>query len=148
MTFYGPVAQWIRALASGARRKSLLYLQQLTASKQPLTLCLGGRMDKLFEQFLNEKLYLKGVSKQTIQWYHYSFKAFKKSLTGDITKQMLADFVIELRKSGVSTTTMNDYIRGVNVFLGWLYEDEYIPKVLKIKRVKQEETIIETFDTG
>jgi integrase/recombinase XerD len=102
-------------------------------------------MDKLFEQFLNEKLYLKGVSKQTIQWYHYSFKAFKKSLTGDITKQMLADFVIELRKSGVSTTTMNDYIRGVNVFLGWLYENEYIPKVLKIKRVKQEETIIETF---
>jgi integrase/recombinase XerD len=49
-----------------------------------------------------------------------------------------------MRKNGLSSAGMNDYIRGFNVFLAWLHENEHIEQ-LKIKRVKQEEAIIETF---
>jgi site-specific recombinase XerD len=102
-------------------------------------------MDKLFELFLREKQYLSGVSKRTLIWYIYSFKQYQKHFAELPTKPALNQFVMEMRKSGISACTMNDYIRGVNVFLAWLYENEYIPKVLKIKRVKEEQTIIETF---
>jgi integrase/recombinase XerD len=106
-------------------------------------------MDTLFERFLQEKRYLIGVSKKTIEWYKYSFKAYKRVLNGNSealpTQLTLTQFVIELRKSGISAGAMNNYIRGMNVFLGWLFENEYIPQQLKIKRVKEEQTIIETF---
>jgi integrase/recombinase XerD len=102
-------------------------------------------MDKLFELFLREKQYLSGVSKRTLIWYIYSFKKYQKHFTELPSKPILNQFVTEMRKSGISACTMNDYIRGVNVFLAWLYENEYIPKALKIKRVKEEQTIIETF---
>ncbi len=31
-------------------------------------------MDELFNQFLEEKRYLNGVSKKTLVWYTYSFR--------------------------------------------------------------------------
>jgi integrase/recombinase XerD len=105
-------------------------------------------MDKLFEDFLNEKRYLQGVSKKTLEWYTYSYKQYKRVLNGSSetlpTKQTLIQFVMGMRKNGLSTAGMNDYIRGINVFLGWLHENEHISQ-LKIKRVKQEETVITTF---
>ncbi|HEX8090096.1 MAG TPA: site-specific integrase [Blastocatellia bacterium] len=112
-------------------------------------------MDKLFEDFLNEKRYLQGVSKKTLEWYTYSYKQYKRVLNGGTdgaeawsnslpTKHTLIQFVIGMRKNGLSSAGMNDYIRGFNVFLAWLHENEHIEQ-LKIKRVKQEETIIQTF---
>ena len=105
-------------------------------------------MDNLFKLFLREKTYLKGVSKKTIGWYELSYKTYKRLLgecADSPTKHTLTEFVMEMRKRGVSAGTMNNYIRGMNVFLTWLYENEHTPIHLKIKRVKQEETIIETF---
>jgi integrase/recombinase XerD len=105
-------------------------------------------MDKLFEDFLNEKRYLQGVSKKTMEWYTYSYKQYKRVLNGDSealpAKHTLIQFVIGMRKNGLSSAGMNDYIRGFNVFLAWLHENGHLEQ-LKIKRVKQEDTIIETF---
>jgi site-specific recombinase XerD len=81
-------------------------------------------MDKLFERFLQEKTYLKGVSQNTIEWYKFSFKAYKRVLeeADELpTKHALTDFVMNLRKSGISPSACNVYIRGMNSFLTWLY---------------------------
>jgi integrase/recombinase XerD len=102
-------------------------------------------MEALFNRFLEEKRYLSGVSKKTLTWYIYSFRQYKKFSTELPTKQTLNQFVIEMRKSGLSTSGMNDYIRGFNVFLTWLFENEHTPTHLKIKRMKEEQTVIETF---
>ena len=69
-------------------------------------------MDELFNQFLEEKRYLDGVSKKTLVWYTYSFKQYNKHGEGLPTKQTLNQFVIGMRKSGLSTAAINDYIRG------------------------------------
>lgn len=105
-------------------------------------------MEKLFERFLQEKTYLKGVSKNTIHWYEFSFKAYKRvlNLADELpTKHILTDFVMNLRKSGLSPSACNVYIRGMNSFLTWLYENEYTPTHLKIKKLKTDEKVIETF---
>jgi site-specific recombinase XerD len=114
-------------------------------------------MDELFNQFLEEKRYLNGVSKKTLVWYTYSYKQYKRVLNGTDdpestfaryglpTKHTLIQFVIGMRKSGLSEAGMNDYIRGFNVFLTWLFENEHTPTHLKVKKVKEEQTIIETF---
>ena len=41
--------------------------------------------------------------------------------------------------------TCNVYIRGMNSFLSWLHESEYIPEPLKIKQLKTEQKIMQTF---
>ena len=102
-------------------------------------------MDKLFDDFLNEKRYLNGVSKKPLVWYTYSFRQYKKHCTEPPAKQTLNQFVIGMRKRGLSTAAINDYIRGINVFLSWLFENGHIPEHLKVKKVKEEQTIIETF---
>ncbi|MDQ3180626.1 MAG: tyrosine-type recombinase/integrase, partial [Acidobacteriota bacterium] len=105
------------------------------------------RMTNLFEQFLKERIYIKNVSKNTIIFYRSSFKAYQKIL-GDATlptKTDLNNFVIGMRAKGISPVSCNTYIRGINSFLTWLYENEHTKERLKIKQLKCEQKIKKTF---
>jgi integrase/recombinase XerD len=104
-------------------------------------------LNTLFDQFKKEKTYLKGVSQNTIIWYDYSYRAFK-NVCGDVSelsKQVLNEFVIGMRQSGISAVTVNNYIRGMNVFFTWLYENEYTAEHFKIKKVKEEQKVLKVF---
>ena len=105
-------------------------------------------MITLFEQFLKERIYIKNVSKNTIEFYRSSFKAYQKtSASASVpTKQDLNTFVTEMREKGTKPVTCNTYIRGMNSFLTWLYENEHIPAPLKIKQLKCEQRVMKTFD--
>src|SRR5438105_1330763 len=105
-------------------------------------------MKELFEQFLKEKQYLKSVSKKTLIFYQQSLRAYQRIMgEAEFSKTSLKDFVIGLRESGVSTASINCWARGVNSFLSWLHENEYISERLRIKPLKEEQKVVPTYSS-
>lgn len=103
-------------------------------------------MDKLFEQFLKEKLYLQNASPRTIKYFRWVYLRFRNMMNLESlpTKPDLNNWVILLRESGISVSTVNSYIRGMNSFLSWLYENEHIEK-MRMKLLKEPETRLKVF---
>ena len=105
-------------------------------------------MTTLFEQFLKERTYIKNVSQKTLDFYRSSFKAYQKIMDSATLpiKQDLTKFVTGTREQGMKPVTCNTYIRGINSFLTWLYENEHLPQPLKIKQLKCEQRVMKTFN--
>lgn len=106
------------------------------------------KLDELFPLFLKEKQFLSNVSLKTIRFYKHSWRAFRMvfpEVPDPLTRQHLSEFVMQTRGRGVSPTSCNVYIRGVNSFLTWLYESEYLPEKLKIQQLKEDKKVIQTF---
>ncbi|HEY8559466.1 MAG TPA: tyrosine-type recombinase/integrase [Pyrinomonadaceae bacterium] len=94
-------------------------------------------LSKLFAEFIREKQYLNGVSPKTIKYFGYVFSRWNPLIDQFPDKQNIKEFVITLSESGISYFTINSYIRGMNSFLTWLYENEHTPDHLKIKKIKE-----------
>jgi integrase/recombinase XerD len=103
-------------------------------------------LEKLYASFVKEKRFLSNVSQKTVDWYWQSWKAFTRSVqTDEINKQVLMDFMVALRESGLSATSTNTYARAINTFLTWLYENEHLKENLKIKRMKEEKKVYHAY---
>jgi len=50
-----------------------------------------------FDQFLEERQYLKNVAPRTVEWYQLAFKLFSKSGHTELTQHTLQNFVIGLQ---------------------------------------------------
>ena len=62
--------------------------------------------DSLFQQFLNERRFLKNVTPATIEWYETAWKALQRQQNAPsptLTKSTLQHFVVSLRQRGVKT---------------------------------------------
>src|ERR1043165_1697594 len=103
--------------------------------------------EKLFEQFVREKVYLVGVTKKTEAWYWDSWKALKRMMgtPETIDRFFLNEFVIKLREAGVKPRSINTYTCGINSFLTWLWKNNHRGERLRIKPLKVEEKIIPTY---
>ena len=80
----------------------------------------------LFEQFLDQRRYLKNVTPSTIEWYETAFKALQKAhdtSTPALTKSSLQQFVVSLRQRGVKPVSCNTYIKALNAFCLWLRDE-------------------------
>jgi integrase/recombinase XerD len=101
----------------------------------------------LFERFVKEKKFLLGVTPKTERWYRQSWNAFTRTVGSPeiLDRFVLNDFVIRLRESGISPTSVNVYTCAINSFLSWLWENGHISERLKIKEVKAEKKIIQVF---
>lgn len=104
-------------------------------------------IDKLFDQFILDKKYITGLSANTITNYTKSFAAFRKytQVNGCLTKHHLDTFIINCRKAEMQHRTLNSYIANLNVFLGWLFQNQHITEALKLKRVKEEKKVQRRF---
>lgn len=106
-------------------------------------------MDKEFELFLREKRYVQNVSQNTVEFYKYSYKVFKKHIrvtnVAELNKIALTALVANMREAKMSVACINARIRGINPFLTWLYENELINENLKVKKPKMEERVMKTF---
>jgi site-specific recombinase XerD len=72
--------------------------------------------------------------------------SFKKSLKIDeLSKAALQLWVLTLREEGLKITSVISYARGVNSFLSWLSENEYIQQRLQIKILKEPEKVLKVF---
>lgn len=96
----------------------------------------------MFEDFLKEKIYLRGVSHLTIRSYRQAYDRYIKF--GKIfppTEFSLKQFVIGMKDAGLASTTCNISIRAMNSYLTWLKENGHIREPLRIKQVKEEKRV-------
>lgn len=89
----------------------------------------------LFNQFLQDKRYLDNLSETTLRSYNLAFKWFEPYGFGK-----LDEFVVALRKAGMSPGGCNVKIRSINSFLSWCHRKGHIPN-LKIKLLKSKVTV-------
>lgn len=105
-------------------------------------------MEKLFEQFVTERKYLKNVSAKTEDWYWQSWKGLGQlallSAETAPTKAEWAEHIGTLRNRNVSPVSINTYARAINAFLKWAHEDGHIQKLTRIPRLKEERKVIAT----
>jgi integrase/recombinase XerD len=96
-------------------------------------------MDELFNQFINERRYLRNLSEGTLHYYREVYEFFKaKGFDG--SKQSLQAAVISFREKGTSIGAINTYIRGINVFLNWLHT-EHGHENLSLKKLRVEQRL-------
>ena len=99
------------------------------------------------DQFIKERLYLKGVSSKTVAWYGDSFKAFPV-----LERAAIIDRIAELRGRGVKAVSINTWLRCVNTYLHWRdgTGEKCSPQCthVRIPRLKEEQKILETLGEG
>lgn len=98
----------------------------------------------LFDRFLQERVYLKGVSPETLRYYRWVRRAFE-SILANPTKAGMMDGIQKLLASGVSPTSVNTYLRGLNAYIRWLHEEGYLKDLFRVQFLRTEEKILETF---
>jgi hypothetical protein len=103
-------------------------------------------MKDLYELFIKDRRYSKGVSARTEGWYRESWRAFAQALSAasaeTLSKSDFTQVVEALCRRGVSPITINTYARAINAFLRWLHEEERCPKLVRIPRLKEPETVV------
>lgn len=97
----------------------------------------------LFERFLQERTYLKGVSPDTIRYYGCVSRAFETILT-EPTKAGMLECIQRLLERGVSPISVNAYLRGLKAYVRWLHQEGYLKEVFKIQPLKTEQKILGT----
>lgn len=107
-------------------------------------------MQELIEQFVKEKQYLKNVTEKTVRFYHNSLNALIRTIgiirPSELNKALLNECIIKWRESGLSAISCNTYISGINSFLTWLHENRYTTEHLRMRELKTEKKVIQTFN--
>ncbi len=111
-------------------------------------------LDRLFQQFLQERTYLQNVSPRTIQWYESAWGAFRATQSvwppSDagplLARAHLTAFIVSLRRRGVKPVSCNTWSKAINAFCLWLHKQGAIPEPLKIDPLRVERRLIKTLD--
>ena len=90
-----------------------------------------------FNAFLIEQK-IKGNSDNTLKYYGYCVNPFIEHLGVDfeienLTVQDLKKYVFCLQNKDIASNTVKSYVKGLKVFLSWLYKEEYIKDDLSVK---------------
>jgi len=96
------------------------------------------------ENFIQERVYLKGVSPRTVEWYHGAFRAFNNALE---SKQTIMARIAELKARGVSHITINSRLRCINAYFRWLHQEPG-GEFVRIPKLKQEQKVIQILGDG
>jgi site-specific recombinase XerD len=100
----------------------------------------------LFDCFLQERRYLKGVSKDTLRWYRGVQKTFAEILAQP-TKSGLLRIVQRLLDQGIAPISVNTYLRGFRTSLNWLHENGHLDTPFKVPLLKTEQKILQTLSS-
>lgn len=96
--------------------------------------------NKLLEEFIRERRYLKNITPKTEIFYRDSWKAYVRySGSEEISKTLLKEWIIKAREAGVKPVSCNTWISGINAFCNWLFENEHLPERLKLSKLKVDE---------
>jgi site-specific recombinase XerD len=108
------------------------------------------RLDELFEQFLRERTYVQNITPKTRVWYESAWKAFLVFQTepagspDPISRAQLSGFVIHLRQRGVRPVSCNSWIRALDAFCRWLFEQEQSTHLVKVAPQRLERRLLAT----
>ena len=90
-------------------------------------------MEKAISEFMLEQK-IRGNSEKTLQYYGYVFLKFKHFCACDsvseINLPLCKGYLLHLMESGISSVTVQSYVRGFRAFLTWLYVSGYHSKNL------------------
>lgn len=107
----------------------------------------GKTFEEVYAAFITAKT-AKGVSDVTIRNYHQNLHNI--SLHFDIstpfdtlTKEMLDEMVVSMRKSGLAHNTIATYVRQLRTFLNWCNAEGIT--ALTLPNMKEKETVKETY---
>ena len=109
-------------------------------------------LEKLFEQYKKEMLYLRNFSEKTLQIYQEVFNRWQKYVGEMPTEKNLSLFVIGMREAGLNTTSCNISIRGFNSFLTWMKDNGHCQqtfsngKPFKLAKLPEEKKTLRVFD--
>jgi len=89
-------------------------------------------MNKRFELFMKERLYLNNVSPRTIEWHEQSLKWLGvENPTEDDCKVA----VLKMREAGLKASSVNCRLRSINAYLKWAGIAIKVPKLKEPKLV-------------
>jgi integrase/recombinase XerD len=105
-------------------------------------------MTELFEQFLQEREYLKNVTPATIKSYRCAWKAATRGLpelAEQLDAKVLEGCVLKMRQAGLSPVSVNTHLRSLNAFLRWLHGGGHTATSLVVPKLIAEQKILKTF---
>jgi integrase len=105
----------------------------------------------LFDQFLQERQYLKNVTDATLVWYRVAFRNWQALHPASDppplpTKATFQQFVIALRDPGIRPVTCNTYIGAMNAFCRWLSEEGHVRERVKLGKLRVERRLLTLLD--
>jgi integrase/recombinase XerD len=98
---------------------------------------------ELFDRFLQERTYLKGVSSDTLAYYRNVRRAFQ-TILAEPTKQGMLESIQKLLAGGVSPISVNTYLRGFKAYIRWLQSEGHTKEVFKVQFLKTDQKILQT----
>ena len=76
------------------------------------------------------------LSEATIDFYDYTAGKFVRkleiSVPGEINSRLIREYLIQVRKRGVSSSTIHAHARGIRAFVRFLHAEEYVEKQIQI----------------
>jgi integrase/recombinase XerD len=93
----------------------------------------GHLSHRLHDAFVEHGTFLRNWTPATIRTYKQGLRAFDLEVP---TKADLDAWVIRLRSKGLSPGGCNMYIRTINAYLTWLFEQHQTPDHLRIKTLR------------
>jgi site-specific recombinase XerD len=97
----------------------------------------------LWERFIQERVYLKGVSPATVRYYRWVERAFRPILDSPTQARML-DCVQTCLAGGLSPISMNTYLRGFKAYCLWLKAEGQLKEIFKVHFLKTEQKVLAT----
>ena len=100
-------------------------------------------INDLFQQFLKERRYLSNLAETTLTYYEEVFNNFQRTGAFEtLTRACINQAIVAIRERGVSAGAVNSYIRGINPFLRWLFENGNVSESLTLKPLKAEKRLL------
>lgn len=101
---------------------------------------------ELFDRFLQERTYLKGVSPETLRYYRWVRRAFLPILTQP-TKTAMMERIQAMPAEGISPVSVNTYLRGLRAYINWLHQEGHLKEVFKVQMLKTEQKVIQALSS-
>jgi integrase/recombinase XerD len=103
-----------------------------------------------FQQYVEDRKYIRNVSPKTLSWYQDAWKAFGPHLepilaSGGPVREGVRAGVVALSQKGVRPVSVNSYLTCVRAYLWWLFNEGHLKEKPKVQLLKCETKIIATF---
>lgn len=101
--------------------------------EEQLSYCTEISIDFAISEFMLEQR-VRGNSEKTLQYYEYVFIKFKKfcscNFISELDLPLCKRYLLYLMDCGISSVSVQSYVRGFRSFLSWLYSSGYFTENL------------------
>jgi hypothetical protein len=91
----------------------------------------------LSERFIQERHYIKNVSRKTVVWYGAAFRQFAGCGLEEAVKRTPAMLLGDLKQRVSESDPLNCWLRVVNAYLKWLYDEKIASERVKITKTER-----------